>query len=70
VGAVQIGVNDLRDEIAKLPQDRRIVTHCRVGFRGHLALRILKGLGFKDVANVTGGYLSMVAEGGFPLAEG
>jgi rhodanese-related sulfurtransferase len=70
VGAVQIGVNDLRDEIAKLPKDGRIVTHCRVGFRGHLALRILKGLGFSDVANVTGGYLSMVAEGGFPLGEG
>jgi NADPH-dependent 2,4-dienoyl-CoA reductase/sulfur reductase-like enzyme/rhodanese-related sulfurtransferase len=70
VGAVQIGVNDLRDEIAKLPRDRRIVTHCRVGFRGHLALRILKGLGFEDVANLTGGYLSLVAEGGFSLGEG
>ncbi|MBL0219516.1 MAG: hypothetical protein IPQ07_37315 [Myxococcales bacterium] len=67
---VQIGVNDLRTEIDRVPRDRRIVVHCRVGFRGHLALRILKGLGFQDVANVTGGFLSMIAEGGFPLAEG
>lgn len=69
-GAVQIGVNDLRTEIDRVPRDRRIVVHCRVGFRGHLALRILKGLGFQDVANVTGGFLSMIAEGGFPLGEG
>ncbi|MBL0219574.1 MAG: FAD-dependent oxidoreductase [Myxococcales bacterium] len=69
-GAVQIGVNDLRTEIDGVPRDRRIVVHCRVGFRGHLALRILKGLGFQDVANVTGGFLSMIAEGGFPLGEG
>lgn len=69
-GAVQIGVNDLRAEIDRVPRDRRIVVHCRVGFRGHLALRILKGLGFQDVANVTGGFLSMIAEGGFPLGEG
>jgi NADPH-dependent 2,4-dienoyl-CoA reductase/sulfur reductase-like enzyme/rhodanese-related sulfurtransferase len=69
-GAASINVNDLRNEAASLPRDRRIVVHCRVGFRGHLATRILKGLGFQDVANVTGGYLSMVAEGGFALRDG
>jgi len=48
-----------------LPRDRRIVVHCRSGFRAHLAVRILKQHGFADVANVTGGHMSMVAEGGF-----
>ena len=37
----------------------------RTGFRGHLAVRTLKGLGFADVANLAGGYLSLAAEGGF-----
>jgi NADPH-dependent 2,4-dienoyl-CoA reductase/sulfur reductase-like enzyme/rhodanese-related sulfurtransferase len=64
-GAVHIPVDDLRFELDRLPKDRRIVVHCRSGFRGHLAVRILKQHGFADVANVTGGHMSMVAEGGF-----
>jgi rhodanese-related sulfurtransferase len=66
-GAIHLPVDDLRKRQASLPRDRRIIAHCRVGFRGHLAVRTLLGLGFRDVANVTGGYLSMVAEGGFAL---
>jgi NADPH-dependent 2,4-dienoyl-CoA reductase/sulfur reductase-like enzyme/rhodanese-related sulfurtransferase len=65
VGAVHLPVDDLRFELDRLPKDRRIVVHCRSGFRAHLAVRILKQHGFADVANVTGGHMSMVAEGGF-----
>ena len=65
-GAMHLPVDDLRFEIDSLPKGRRIVVHCRSGFRAHLAVRILKERGFADVANVTGGHLSMVAEGGFP----
>jgi NADPH-dependent 2,4-dienoyl-CoA reductase/sulfur reductase-like enzyme/rhodanese-related sulfurtransferase len=64
-GAVHLPVDDLRFELDSLPKDRRIVVHCRSGFRAHLAVRILKQHGFTDVANVTGGHMSMVAEGGF-----
>jgi NADPH-dependent 2,4-dienoyl-CoA reductase/sulfur reductase-like enzyme/rhodanese-related sulfurtransferase len=64
-GAVHIPVDDLRFELDRLPKDRRIVVHCRSGFRAHLAVRILKQHGFADVVNVTGGHMSMVAEGGF-----
>jgi NADPH-dependent 2,4-dienoyl-CoA reductase/sulfur reductase-like enzyme/rhodanese-related sulfurtransferase len=64
-GAMHLPVDDLRFEIDRLPKDRRIVVHCRSGFRAHLAARILMQQGFGDVANVTGGYMSMVAEGGF-----
>ena len=42
---------------------------CRSGFRAHLALRTLKELGFADVVNVTGGWLSMQAEGGLETEE-
>ena len=58
-------VDDLRFEVERLPKSRRILVHCRSGFRAHLAVRILKQRGFADVAHVTGGYLSMLAEGGF-----
>jgi NADPH-dependent 2,4-dienoyl-CoA reductase/sulfur reductase-like enzyme/rhodanese-related sulfurtransferase len=65
VGAVHIPLDDLRFELDRLPKDRRIVVHCRSGYRAHLAARILMQRGFGDVANVTGGTMSMVAEGGF-----
>ena len=64
-GAVHLPVDDLRFELDRLPRDRRIIVHCRSGFRAHLAVRILKENGFADVANLTGGHLSMLAEGGF-----
>jgi NADPH-dependent 2,4-dienoyl-CoA reductase/sulfur reductase-like enzyme/rhodanese-related sulfurtransferase len=64
-GAMHLPVDDLRFELDRLPKDRRIVVHCRSGYRAHLAARILKQHGFADVANVTGGHMSMVAEGGF-----
>ncbi|HEY5281301.1 MAG TPA: rhodanese-like domain-containing protein [Polyangia bacterium] len=55
----------LETEINRLPKHRRIVVHCRSGFRAHLAVRQLKQRGFADVANLTGGHLSLIAEGGF-----
>jgi rhodanese-related sulfurtransferase len=64
-GAMHLPVDDLRFELDRLPKDRRIVVHCRSGFRAHLAVRILKQHGFADVANLTGGHMSMGAEGGF-----
>ncbi len=67
IGATHIPVDDLRFQWDALPKGRRIAVHCRVGFRGHLALRILKELGFADVVNVTGGWLSMQLEGGIPF---
>ncbi len=68
-GATHIPVDELRAKWEALPKDRRIIVHCRSGFRSHLAVRILKGRGFPDVVHVTGGYLSMTAEGGFELEE-
>ncbi len=67
-GAVHLPVDDVRFDHASLPKGRRLVLHCRSGFRAHLALRTLRQLGFTDVANVTGGWVSMQAEGGFALA--
>jgi rhodanese-related sulfurtransferase len=68
-GAVNVPVDELRFELASIPRGRRIAVCCRSGYRAHLALRILRGNGFEDVVNVTGGHLSIVAEGGIPLEE-
>jgi NADPH-dependent 2,4-dienoyl-CoA reductase/sulfur reductase-like enzyme/rhodanese-related sulfurtransferase len=63
--STNIPVDELRDRLDEVPRDHRIHVLCRVGFRGHLAVRILKAAGYSDVVNVTGGFLSVLAEGGF-----
>ncbi|HTN51101.1 MAG TPA: FAD-dependent oxidoreductase [Anaeromyxobacter sp.] len=64
-GAVHVPVDEVRQRWEALPRDRRLVVYCRSGFRAHLVVRVLKEEGFRDVVNVTGGLLSMQAEGGF-----
>jgi NADPH-dependent 2,4-dienoyl-CoA reductase/sulfur reductase-like enzyme/rhodanese-related sulfurtransferase len=66
-GAVNIPLDELRFRLDELPRGVRIHVHCRSGYRSHLALRILKGNGFENVVNVTGAYMSILADGGFTL---
>ncbi len=66
-GALHLPVDELRDSLERVPKDRRIVAVCRSGFRGHLAVRILKEHGFEDVSNLTGGWVSLEASGGFDV---
>jgi rhodanese-related sulfurtransferase len=55
-GAVNIPVDDLRDNLAKLPQDKTVLIFCKVGLRGYLASRILTAHGFSKCFNLSGGY--------------
>jgi NADPH-dependent 2,4-dienoyl-CoA reductase/sulfur reductase-like enzyme/rhodanese-related sulfurtransferase len=59
-GATHIPLDSLRVRYELLPKDRKIWVHCRSGFRAHLAVRILKERGFSSVANITGGYVSIL----------
>ncbi len=54
--AINIPVDDLRERLAELPRDRKIVVSCAVGLRGYLAYRILSQHGFTNVYNLSGGY--------------
>jgi rhodanese-related sulfurtransferase len=54
---VNIPLPQLRDELDKLPHDRRIITYCQKGQRGYLAACALYGSGFEKVANLRGGFL-------------
>ncbi|MEU7749079.1 adenylyltransferase/sulfurtransferase MoeZ [Nonomuraea sp. NPDC049158] len=47
--------------LEKLPQDKRIVLHCKSGARSAEALAIVKNAGFSDAVHVGGGVLSWVA---------
>jgi NADPH-dependent 2,4-dienoyl-CoA reductase/sulfur reductase-like enzyme/peroxiredoxin family protein/rhodanese-related sulfurtransferase/TusA-related sulfurtransferase len=54
-GAASIPLPELRERLAEVPKDRRVITCCHVGLRSYLATRILAQHGY-DVANLTGGY--------------
>jgi rhodanese-related sulfurtransferase len=68
-GAVNIPVDELRFRLNEVSREAPILVHCRSGFRSHLALRILKENGWKNVRNVTGGYVAIAAVGGFEIEE-
>lgn len=55
--AKNIYLNDLRDRLDELPRDRAINVYCTVGFRSHVACRILEQNGF-DVRNLSDGYIT------------
>ena len=67
--AVNIPLAQLRDRLAELPHDRRIVTYCQKGQRGYLAACALHGRGFENVANLRGGFLQAKLLNKMPEAE-
>jgi NADPH-dependent 2,4-dienoyl-CoA reductase/sulfur reductase-like enzyme/rhodanese-related sulfurtransferase len=54
-GAVNIPVEQLRDRLGEIPEDRKVAAYCKVGQRGYLATRILNQAG-RRAANLSGGY--------------
>lgn len=55
-GAVNIPLDEMRDRLSEIPADKPIVLFCAVGLRGYLAQRILIGRGYRNTANLIGGY--------------
>ncbi len=68
-GALHIPVDELRAALEEgtraPPREKTLYVHCAVGFRAHLAVRILKDNGYERVFNITGGYTSMKAVDAF-----
>ncbi len=56
-GAVNIPVDELRDRVGELAPERDIYLFCQVGQRGYLAARILMQMGYRNIKNLSGGYL-------------
>ena len=46
--------------LEELPNDKRIVLHCKVGGRSAEALSVVKGAGYADAIHVGGGILAWV----------
>lgn len=57
--AINIPLDEPRDNMNKLDKTKEIILYCAVGLRGHTASRILSQNGFKT-KNITGGYKSSI----------
>jgi len=55
-GSVNVPVDELRENLDKIPKGRKIIVTCAAGLRGYLASRILTQNGYTDVWNLSGGY--------------
>ncbi|QEG41521.1 MBL fold metallo-hydrolase [Roseimaritima ulvae] len=53
----------LPDQLDELPRDKELVIHCRSGARSAVGLSFLQAAGFKNVIDMTGGYLAWTNEG-------
>lgn len=55
-GAVNIPVDELRNHLVEIPDNKQIVIYCAVGLRGYIASCILNQKEFSKVVNLLGGY--------------
>ena len=55
-GSVNIPLDDLRDNLDKIPTDKLVILHCARGMRGYIAAKILSQHGFTNINNLAGGY--------------
>ncbi len=59
-GSVNIPLDELRHRLSEIPRDRpKIWVQCALGFRAHLAIRLLAQEGFTNLVNISGGWLSL-----------
>lgn len=54
--AINIPVDEIRNRLPEIPNDKNIFIYCEAGLRGYLAQRILRQNGFDSVLNLSGGY--------------
>jgi len=55
-GSVRIPLGQLAAKAGDLEKDKLMVTHCKGGYRSSIATSLLRRAGFRDIANLTGGF--------------
>jgi len=54
--SVRIPLAQLQSRVDELGRDKLLVVHCKGGYRSSIATSILRRAGFRDIANLTGGF--------------
>ncbi len=68
--SLNIPLDELRDRVEELPSSKELLIVSVNGFEGHIASRILRQKGFRNLAYVSGGIKSMRLAGGFSEVGG
>jgi len=55
-GSLRIPLGQVPQRTAELDPSKLIVVHCKGGYRSSIATSILRRAGFRDIANLTGGF--------------
>ncbi|WP_245542301.1 FAD-dependent oxidoreductase [Psychromonas hadalis] len=58
-GAINLPLSEIRQRTDELPKDKPLYLHCRSGQRSYNAVLALQKMGFKDVYNVSGGFMGL-----------
>ncbi len=58
-GAIHIPLELLSHQLSDIPTNQPIMVYDETGKKGHQALRTLRGAGFNDVTNISGGHTSL-----------
>jgi hydroxyacylglutathione hydrolase len=61
--SVSIPLGKLKSRTAELSPDKLVVVHCKGGYRSSIATSMLRRAGFRDIANLTGGFDAWKAAG-------
>lgn len=56
IGAINVPLNQINQNLAQFPKDRSFVLHCAGGYRSMIAASILKQRGLSDFVDVIGGF--------------
>ena len=59
INSLHIPLSELRARVNELPRDQPIYIHCRSGQRSYNAVLMLQNLGYTQVFNLAGGFLSL-----------
>jgi hydroxyacylglutathione hydrolase len=55
-GSIRIPLGQLQERIGELDRHKLVVAHCKGGYRSSIATSLLRRAGFRDIANLTGGF--------------
>ncbi len=61
--SVRIPLGELVSRTGELDRERLLVVHCRGGYRSSIATSLLRRAGFRNIANLTGGFDSWKTAG-------
>lgn len=67
-GANLIPIQELEQNISKIPKDKKVIVHCAKGKRSATACELLKNKGLKELYNVEGGINQWKSEG-YPVEK-